>query len=235
MQSWFGENKDKCEVGKLKVRRKNALCVSKIVTNVKRNEVIENNHLISFSSELYLINSLKYLSMWMISILFLLMPLLSLSQSSNNPFLKLKFDRVVMYDFEGGKGADISIINENGQLAKSVKKQRLLDNATVKKLNDKLGEKKSFGGTTAFCFDPHVGFVYYLKGKVVAHISICLDCNRLRSNIDIPVQKQGKVGDGDESYYLADGLSKSFRQFINALLEKNQFSHQIKQGSAFDE
>lgn len=172
--------------------------------------------------------------MWRI-LLLLAMPLFSLSQSSKNPFLELKFDKVVMYDFEGGKGSDMSIINEKGQLATSVKKQRQIDSSTIKKLNTKLGDKKSFGGTTAFCFDPHVGFVYYLKGKVVAHISICLDCNRLKSNIDIPVQKQGKVGDGDEAYYLADGLSKSFRQFINTLLKKNQFSHQIKPGSSFDE
>ena len=102
-------------------------------------------------------------------------------------------------------------------------------------MSSKLGDKKSFGGVTAFCFDPHVGFVYYLKGKVVAHISVCVDCNRLRSSIDIPAQKQGKVGNGDDVYYIASGLSKSFRQFINTLLQKNQFSHQVKKGSSFDE
>ncbi len=169
-------------------------------------------------------------------LLFLLfMPFISMAQGSKNPFLTSKFDKVVIYDFEGGKGADLSIIDEKGQLAKSVKKQRQLDSTTIKKLSSKLGDKKSYGGVTAFCFDPHVGFVYYLKGKVVAHISICLDCNRLHSSIDIQAQKQGKVGSGEAVYYRANGLSKSFRQFINTLLQKNQFSHQIKKGSSFDE
>ncbi|MBY0477622.1 MAG: hypothetical protein K2Q24_08235 [Chitinophagaceae bacterium] len=177
----------------------------------------------------------NYLSMCRILLLLLAIPFISISQTSKSPFLELKFDKVIMYDFEGGKDADIFIVNEKDQLTKSIKKQQQLDSSTIKNLNAKFGDKKSFGGVTASCFDPHVGFVYYLKGKVVAQVSICLDCNRLRSSISIPAQKQGKVGKGDEVYYLADGLSKTFRQFINTLLQKNQFSHQIKKGSSFDQ
>ncbi len=70
--------------------------------------------------------------------------------------------------------------------------------------------------------------------KIVAHISVCLDCNVLRSGIDIPAQKQGKVGEGNSAYYTADGLTKSFRQFLNDLLKRYNFSHQIKAGSSFD-
>lgn len=155
-------------------------------------------------------------------------------QQNKNPFLNLKFDKVIMYDFEGGKDLGL-IIDDNGRLAKTVKKQAILDKVNVEKLSRLLGEKTSYGGTTAFCFEPHVGLVYYLNGKVVAHVSICLDCNRLKSSIVIPAQKQGKVGEGDEVYYIADGLSKSFRKFINSLLIKHQFSHQIKPGSSFDQ
>ncbi len=179
--------------------------------------------------------SRNYLNKRGILLLLLAIPFISIGQISKNPFLDLKFDKVIMYDFEGGKDADIFIVNEKGQLIKSIKKQQQLDSSTIKNLNAKFGDKKSFGGVTASCFDPHVGFVYYLKGKAVAQISICLDCNRLRSTIDIPAQKQGKVGKGDEVYYLADGLSKTFRRFLNTLLQKNQFSHQIKKGSSFDQ
>ncbi len=154
-------------------------------------------------------------------------------QKATNPFLNLKFDKVVIYDFEGGKDLGL-IIDDKGRLAKTVKKQAVLDNVNIEKLSKRLGEKTSYGGATAFCFDPHLGLVYYLKGKVVAHVSICLDCNRLKSSIVIPAQKQGKVREGDEVYYTADGLSKSFRKFINTLLVKHQFSHQIKPGSSFD-
>ncbi len=169
-----------------------------------------------------------------ITLLLLAITFLSAHQEAKNPFLNLKFDKVVMYDFEGGKGSDLAIINDKGQLAKSVNKQVQLDVNATKKLTNKLGEKKSYGSVTAFCFDPHVGFVYYFKNKVVAHVSVCLDCNRLKSSVDIPAQKQGQVGKGDEAYFIANGLSKSFRQFINSLLRKENFSHQIKPGSSFD-
>jgi hypothetical protein len=77
--------------------------------------------------------------------------------------------------------------------------------------------------------------VYFLKGKPVGQITICLGCNRLYSSIDIPAQKQGKQGEGKDTYYILDGLSKSFRQFTNELLKKNKFAHQIEPGSHFDE
>ena len=67
--------------------------------------------------------------------------------------------------------------------------------------------------------------------KPIAQIKICLECNRLESDIEIPAQKQGKQGKGKEIYYISDGLSKSFRLFINQLLKKYKFSHQIKTGS----
>jgi hypothetical protein len=165
-----------------------------------------------------------------VKILFFLLPLsfcISLNGQTKNPFLHLKFDKIVMYDFVGGKGSDLYIVNENGGLAKNIKGQVKLDKENVMKLNSKLGNKKSYGGGTAACFDPHAGFVYYLKDKVVAHVTICLDCNRLYSSIDIPAQKQGKVGKGKDIYYLSDGLSIPFRNFINQLLVANNFSHQI--------
>jgi hypothetical protein len=153
----------------------------------------------------------------------------NLQAQKKNPFISLKFDNVRMFDFEGGKGNGILyIIDENGKLATTVTKQVVLTKEKIVTLNSKLGDKKSYGDATAACFDPHLGFVYYLKNKIVAHITVCLDCNRLYSSIDIPAQKQGKVGKGKDAYYIRDGLSKSFRQFLNQLLVVNNFSHQIK-------
>ncbi len=131
-----------------------------------------------------------------------------------------------MYDFEPGNEKNSSIIEENGQLTGKINKQVQLDKVTIDKLNQRLGDKKSFGGGTAACFDPHLGFVYYLDNKVVGHITICMACNRLHSSIDIDVQKQGKVGKGKDAYYLTEGMSKSFRLFLNSLLRSNKFSHQ---------
>jgi len=157
------------------------------------------------------------------------------TEQAKNPFLKLKFDKVVFYDFEdiGEKGS--LIVDKNGKFLQTILKQVQIDTATIKKLNFKLGDKKSYGNGTAACFDPHCGFVYFLQGKPVGQITICMSCNRLHSSIDIPAQKQGKQGQGEEVYYMLDGLSKSFRQFINGLLKKNKFAHQIEPGSYFDE
>jgi hypothetical protein len=172
--------------------------------------------------------------MRIISFVLLLTFSLSSTGQTKNPFFNLKFDKVVFYDFEdiGDKGS--LIVDNNGKFLQNILKQVQLDNTSIKKLNLKLGDKKSYGNGTAACFDPHCGFVYFLKGKPVGQITICLGCNRLYSSIDIPAQKQGKQGQGKDAYYMLDGLSKSFRQFINRLLIKNKFTHQIKPGSHFD-
>ena len=172
--------------------------------------------------------------MKIVSFIFLFAIAICSNGQTKNPFLTIKFDKVKMYDIEGGDGSDTSIVDDKGELATSISKIVTLRKQTITKLNIKLGDKKSYGGATDSCFDPHLGFVFYLKGNIVEHISISLDCNRLRSSIDIPAQKQGKVGNGKDAYYISDGLSKSFRQFINMLLKRNQFSHQIKPGSSFD-
>ena len=135
---------------------------------------------------------------------------------TKNPFLNLKFDEVVFYDFEdiGEKGR--LIVSNDGKYLQTIIKKVELDSSTIANLNTKLGDKKSYGNVTAFCFDPHCGFVYYLKGKPVGQVTICLACNRLHSSIDIPAQNQGKQGQGSDAYYILDGLSVSgpkFRQF----------------------
>ncbi|HRH51075.1 MAG TPA: hypothetical protein PLP23_20160 [Panacibacter sp.] len=173
--------------------------------------------------------------MRIISFTLLLALSLSSSGQAKNPFLNLKFDKVVFYDFKDISEKGSLIVDNNGGLLQTILKQVQLDTTTIKKLNFKLGDKKSYGSGTANCFDPHCGFVYFLKGKPVGQITICLSCNRLYSSVDIPAQKQGKQSQGKDEYYLLEGLSKSFRQFINGLLIKNNFNHQIKPGSQFDE
>ena len=144
-----------------------------------------------------------------------------------NPFAKLKFDKVVMYDFIGGKGGDLYILDDKGNLARSVSKQVQLGKAEANRLSSKLGSKQSYGGAKDACFDPHLGFVYYFKDRVVAHVTVCLDCNRLHSSLAIPGQKQGRMGKGKDAYYLRDGMSTTFREFLNGLVKANGFSHSL--------
>ena len=164
--------------------------------------------------------------------------LLTLSLCSNgqikNPFLSLRFDKVIIFDYEPF-GENPALV-EKGKIISTVKikKQVSIDKAIIDKLNTKLGAKESYGNNHADCFEPHLGIVYYLKNKIVGNIIICLDCNLLYSSIDIPALKQGKQEHDNNTYYTLDGLSKSFRKFLNNLLKKFNFSHQIKDGSMFD-
>ena len=172
--------------------------------------------------------------MRIIAIILLLTFSIPAAGQRSNQFINLKFDKVNFYDFDdiGEKGLLITDIS--GRFLQTILKQVQLDTKTIKKLNSLLVDKQSYGKSTAACFDPHCGFVYYLNGKPVEQITICLGCNRLYSSIDIPAQMQGKQGQGKDAYYISDVLSKSFRQFINALLIKSKFGHQIKPNSHFD-
>ncbi|MDR3694132.1 hypothetical protein [Mucilaginibacter sp.] len=138
----------------------------------------------------------------------------------NSP-LQLKYDKVMMYNFNGGIGSDMSIVDARGHIAKSMKKQVVLDNESALSLTRKLGEKESFDDTTAACFEPGLGFVYYLKGKIVAHITVCLSCNVVTSSIPLDPQKHDKFWANND--YLAGWPSKSFRAFLMGLLKKYNF------------
>jgi hypothetical protein len=55
------------------------------------------------------------------------------------------------------KELTFTIIGENDQLAKSVRKKIEINKETITKLNQKLGDRESYGAGTAACFDPHLG------------------------------------------------------------------------------
>lgn len=138
----------------------------------------------------------------------------------NSP-LELTYDKVVMYHFKGGIGSDQSIVDAKGHIAKSVFKQIVLDRESALSLTNKLGEKESFNDEIGMCFEPGIGFVYYLKGKIVAYITICLDCNVVVSSIPLDPQKHEKFWANNG--YLAGGPTKAFRTFLNSLLKKYKF------------
>jgi hypothetical protein len=160
-------------------------------------------------------------------IIFILLLTFSLSSKAQttNPFDALKYDKVVFFDFEPTFKEEPRILDNNGKALQVIVKRVQLPSAIITDLNSRLSSKKSYGAGTAPCFVPHCGFVYYLKGKPLAQVTVCLECNRLYSTVDIPAQKQGKTVKG--TYYELDGLSKSFQQYINGMLIKYGFSHHL--------
>ena len=150
---------------------------------------------------------------------------ISASKKANRPFNKLVYNKVIAYDYEGGKGEGVIEIITDGKIAPTVKKQKELTQEQVDGLTNYLGANSTYGGTKAFCFDPHLGIVFYKDSKVVAHVSICLECNYLSSSIKIPATEVNKIKIGDDYEYPAEGFSKSGRQKINSLCKQLTFSH----------
>jgi hypothetical protein len=160
----------------------------------------------------------------------------SILAGDKNPFLTLQYDSLVIYDYDwqGDKARHFSIIDKEGKLAPTVKKSAKLDRQSSEEMSRLLGDRTSFGQGTASCFLPHMGIVYYKAGKPVAHITICVGCNQLRSSLRIPAQEQGKIRLEGEVFYAREGMSKAFREYLYNLQISNNFSHREKPDSSYD-
>ncbi len=142
-------------------------------------------------------------------------------------YAALKYDSLVIYDYEGRPEGRGMFIVEDGKLVKSVTKSARLEMQTAIALTKMFEQKSSYGESEAFCFEPHLGIVYWRQGKPVAYISICMTCNVLSPNIEISIQKK-TVKIGSETEIIKEGMSKEFRKYLNGLLTKYKFSHQSK-------
>ncbi len=147
------------------------------------------------------------------------------SKKAKSPFNTLRFNKVVAYDYDGRDGEKVLDIITFGKLAKKIIKQKGLTQDQVDDLTNYLGSDSTYGRTKAFCFNPHLGIVFYKGNKVVAHVSICLECNSLSSSLKIPATEATKIKIGDDFEYPAEGFSKLGRQKILSLCEQLNFSH----------
>jgi len=125
-----------------------------------------------------------------------------------NPLLSLNYDSVIAYDYDGS--GQLLIIDDSGQLAKTVTKRFYLPNKKIEEIVILLGDTSTYGGELVACFEPHIGIVFYNERRVIEHVSICLDCNGLNSLIPISV---------------SGGFSKLGRRKINNLCRELSFSH----------
>jgi hypothetical protein len=151
-----------------------------------------------------------------------------------NPFLSLRYDKVLICDFENDGEHDYPLVDEKGKLTNVVKKSIILDKRTISDLVSKLGDRKSYGQPHAMCNEPHFGIIFFNQKKETVEVQICLGCNVLTSTLAIPAQHQGKAGTGRNTYYTLDGMSRQFRHSINELIKKYSLSHPIEPNSSFD-
>lgn len=120
--------------------------------------------------------------------LFILLAIICLSSCKDEPienqFPNLDFDYVVAYKM---KGREEKVIEKNKLSINVSNENKKLDSTQVALLTNILNSKSTYGGISASCFEPHLGFVFYgSSNEILAHTTICLACNSLDStpNID---------------------------------------------------
>jgi hypothetical protein len=134
-----------------------------------------------------------------------------------NPFKDLKYDKVVTYDFEGRGGGKIV---RGDKLDRSAKNPKELTPQQTQKFTAVLTDTATYGGSTAACFDPHMGVVFYNKDSIVAHISICFECNSLASSVYLPAEYYNQLTWEDKKYYqtkILHGFSPAGREHLREL------------------
>jgi hypothetical protein len=148
-------------------------------------------------------------------------------------FAKLKYDKVIAYDFHG------AFIVSHGKLYDSIEivKQITLSKQQIDTLHSFLFNTNTYGClTNKNAGKPRLGIVYYLDNKIVAHISISLLANFLISNFEIPATSYERIKLPKSNYYTpGEGFSKMGRQKINNFCKELKFtSYQEALNSKFD-
>ena len=118
-------------------------------------------------------------------------PLISNSDTLIDPFLKLDYDEVFIYNFnyDSAKKQRLNLefsvksFNFNKVNKTSLKK---LDSSTVNGIIKTLSDTATYGGQTYACFLPRMGLTFLKDKKTVFNVLICLECNYLESTARIP-------------------------------------------------
>ena len=174
----------------------------------------------------YICNTLKTTKLFLLFLIGLNFSLKS--QKSCNAFKNLQADSVIMYDFGGILEDNITSIVENNKVSSSVTKKVKLNKKNIYKISKLLYAKKSYGGISSLCFEPHLGLVYYKANQIIGYINVCFICNRLYSTLPMNEKLQSKERQGEMQYYIIDGMGEYLKQELNNLLIKNNFSHTLK-------
>ena len=97
------------------------------------------------------------------------------------PGVKYSSIRAFYFNAKVGRPECMMPLNKDGSLCSSVEEPgKLLSNKQIARLVATVNEPTSFDRSFAKCFIPHHAFVLYnTKGKAVAQLSICFECDRV--------------------------------------------------------
>ena len=154
---------------------------------------------------------------------------IKLKSTYQKPFDTLRFNKIIAYDFEGSEEPNPSVINQKNNFTSVILKQKYLNNVQSNKLIETLTDETTYGESTAGCFNPHLGFVFYNNNKVVYVVDVCLDCNYLISESEIPAMVKKKINIGTEDEYPAIGFSKIGKNKIRGISKELDFFYGRKE------
>lgn len=109
-------------------------------------------------------------------------------------------------------------------------KRTYINSQESAKLYKLLTDPHSFDGGSSICWEPRLGIVFLKNDIAVNYISVCMECNKLRSMLYISGNEIEKSEDTNGVNF-EKGLSPAFRKFINALLRKYNFKYTTESDS----
>jgi len=158
-----------------------------------------------------------------------------LGQSLSKTVKDISFDNVLIYEFDPSPEEPdfrrlIKHSNDQLEMASGLKRSYITV-SEQKVLYKFLMNRKSFNNGSSICWEPHLGIVFLEKDVAVNYISICMECNKLRSMALIPAAKVQK-STNTIGIRMEKGLSPAFREFINSLLIRYDFKYATKPNSS---
>lgn len=141
------------------------------------------------------------------------------------PFSRLEYDKVIAYDFAGSEEPYASVIDEKGKFIPVVLGQCSLTQEQSDTILSTLTKNSTYGEATAACFKPHFALVLYKDNKKISQINVCLDCNYLISDIEIPAETHKKINKGTKDEYVMIGFTKSGKTAIIDLCTELNFRY----------
>lgn len=147
------------------------------------------------------------------------------NQKNGKPFDKLNYDKLVAYDFEGSEEPYPAVIDKQGKFVPVILRQQCLSQEQADKILSTLTKKSTYGEATAACFQPHFALVFYKDHKPINQINICLDCNYLVSDIEIPAETHKKINAGTKDEYPITGFTDIGKKAIIDLCKELDFTY----------
>jgi hypothetical protein len=145
--------------------------------------------------------------------------------NNGRPFDKLNYDKIIAYDFAGSEEPYPAVIDRQGKFVPVVLGQKFLSQEQADKILSTLTSKSTYGEATAACFQPHFALVFYKDNKMITQINICLGCNYLISEIEIPAETHKKVNAGAKDEYAITGFTDKGKKAIKDLCRELNFTY----------